>query len=289
MAAAGSQAGEWEPVRRLRAPGLRVALEDTDPYRDCAPWAVAPRLTGAGFARWQDLFAAAWREIETRHDAFAPGLAAGLTTLVPLSGVSDDRAASATTRYAPGTVALALSADPVTMALLLICGFQQVKLRAVADLYDLYDPADDQMFPAPWGEGKQHLDGLFRDTYAHLAGTHFWQARQSPRPGDGSAVTRAVAGGHARRHPDPGKLRLADPARSVVRGGHAGFGPFLPAQVSPLPWERQPRCPGRPAGASTAATPLVTGKDLIYHHFAQVAATVMAPMPGGATGSVGGV
>ena len=191
MAAAGSQAGEWEPVRRLRAPGLRVALEDTDPYRDCPPWAVAPRLTGSGFARWQDLFAAAWREIETRHDAFAPGLAAGLTTLVPLSGVPDDRAASATTRYAPGAVALALPADPVTLALLLICGFQQVKLGAVADLYDLYDPADDQMFPAPWGEGKQHLDGLFRDTYAHLAGTHFWQARQQSAPGP--TVARSLA------------------------------------------------------------------------------------------------
>ena len=190
--AAGSPAGVWEPVRMLRAPGLRVAVEDTDPYRDCYPQAAALRLTDAEFARWQTLFAAAWQEIEGRHDAFVPGLAAGLTTLVPLSGVPDDREASATTRHAPGAVALALPAGPVTLALLLICGFQQVKLDAVADLYDLYDPADDRMFPAPWGAGKQHLDGLFRDTYAHLAGAHFWHARQqsAPRPPVAQSPTR---------------------------------------------------------------------------------------------------
>jgi len=61
----------------------------------------------------------------------------------------------------------------------------------VVDLFDLYDPADDRMFPAPWGEGKQHLDDLFRDTYAHLAGTHFWRARQHSEPGP--AAVRSLA------------------------------------------------------------------------------------------------
>jgi uncharacterized protein len=191
MPAADGRAGVWEQVRMLRAPSLEIALEDTDPYRDCHPWMAAPRLTDAEFAHWQTLFTAAWQEIETRHFAFAPGLAAGLTTLVPLSGVPSDHHASATTRHAPGAVALALPADPVTLALLLICGFQQVKLDAVTDLYDLYDPADDRMFPAPWGEGKQQLDGLFRDTYAHLAGTRFWHARQQSAPGPTAARSLA--------------------------------------------------------------------------------------------------
>ena len=36
----GPETGEpgpyrWQPVRRLTAPGISVALEDTDPYRDC--------------------------------------------------------------------------------------------------------------------------------------------------------------------------------------------------------------------------------------------------------------
>jgi uncharacterized protein len=177
-------AGEWQPVRVLHAPGLSVALEDTDPFRHCYSWPAAPRLTDAELARWQDLFHDAWQEIERRHAAYAPGLAAGLTMLVPLSGVPDDRQTGTAARHAPGAVAIARPADdPVTLALLLISGFQQVKLDAIVDLYDLYDRADDRLFPVPWGEGKQHLDGLFRDTYAHLAGTHFWHARQRAAPG----------------------------------------------------------------------------------------------------------
>ena len=31
----GDGAAGWQPVRRLTAPGFSVALEDTDPYRDC--------------------------------------------------------------------------------------------------------------------------------------------------------------------------------------------------------------------------------------------------------------
>ena len=33
-----TRAGEWQPVRMLKAGGFRVVLDDTDPYRDCAPW-----------------------------------------------------------------------------------------------------------------------------------------------------------------------------------------------------------------------------------------------------------
>jgi len=179
----GGLPGAWQPVRMLRAPGLCVALDDTDPYRDCHPWPAAPRLTDAEHARWQGLFEQAWQEIERRHGAFAPVLAAGLTTLVPLSEVPNDRMASTAGRHAPGAVAMSRPADPVTMALLLICGVQQVKLGAVLDLYDLYDPADDRLFPAPWTEGKQHLDGLFRDTFAHLAGIGFWRARYQATSG----------------------------------------------------------------------------------------------------------
>lgn len=181
----------WQPVRMLRAPGLSVALEDTDPFRHCYSWPAAPRLADAELARWQDLFHEAWQEIGRGHAAYAPGLAAGLTTLVPLCGVPDDRQPGTAARHAPGAIAIARPADPVTLAMVLICGFQQVKIDAVMDLYDLYDPADDRLFPAPWGEGKQHLDGLFRDTYAHLAGTHFWDARQHAAAGPAAARSLA--------------------------------------------------------------------------------------------------
>jgi uncharacterized protein len=171
--------GAWQPVRMLRAAGLCVVLEDTDPYRDCYPLPAAPRLDDAEFARWQAMFQEAWQEIERDHGAYGAGLAQGLISLVPLTKTKGGSNISAASRHAPGSVGVARPAGPGPLALLLICGFQQVKLDAVLDLYDLYDSADTRLFASPWGdEGKQHLDELFRDAYAHLAGREVWRTRQ---------------------------------------------------------------------------------------------------------------
>ena len=177
-AAGSGRAASWQRVRRLSAPGIRVVLEDTDPYRDCHQWQPAPRLTDSEFAQWQRQFGAAWQEIECRHGGYAPALAAGLTTLMPLAAAPDGGDLSAAARDAFGTVAVARPADPVTLALLLIHEFQHVKLGAVLDLYNLFDPADDHLFHAPWREGKHLLGDLLQGTYAHLAVTDFWRARQ---------------------------------------------------------------------------------------------------------------
>jgi len=175
--AADGHPGAWQPVRTLRVPGLSVVLEDTDPYRDCCPWPAAPRLDDAEFARWQALFQEAWREIERDHSTFGAGITAGLTSLVPLTRAQDGRNISAAPRHAPGAVAVARPTGPDALALLLICGFQQMKLGAVLDLYDLFDPSDNRLFASPWGEGKQRLEDLFRDAYGHLAGSEFWHTR----------------------------------------------------------------------------------------------------------------
>ena len=143
----------WQPVRVLSAPGIRVALEDTDPFRDFHQWAVAPRLSDTEVGRWQSTFAEAWSEIQL-HRAYAPALGAGLTTLVPLAAAQDARDLSAASRQAFGAVAVALPADAATLAMLLIHEFQHVKLGAVLDLYDLYDPDDDSLFRAPWGRAS---------------------------------------------------------------------------------------------------------------------------------------
>jgi uncharacterized protein len=180
---AGSQPAQWQPVRVLRAPGIDIAVEDTDPYRDCHQWRAAPRLTGAEFAQWQRRFEQAWYEISHRHPAYAPALAAGLNVLMPLSAGPDGRDVSATARHAFGAVAVALPADPVALALLLIHEFQHVKLGAVLDLYDLYDPTDDRLFRAPWRDDLRPLEGLLQGTYAHLAVTDFWRVRQDVAAG----------------------------------------------------------------------------------------------------------
>jgi uncharacterized protein len=178
--------GDWQPVRRLRAPGISVALEDTDPYRDCHQWRAARRLTDDEFARWQGSFGAAWQEIRRHHLAHAPALATGLSVLMPLSDGPPGREISATARHAFGAVAAALPADPVTLALLLLHEFQHVKLGAVLDLYDLYDPADRRLFHVPWREDPRPLEGLLQGTYAHLAVTAFWGARREVAAGAGA-------------------------------------------------------------------------------------------------------
>jgi uncharacterized protein len=174
---------EWQPVRMLRAPGLCVALEDTDPYRDCHQWRAAPRLTDAEFTRWQEHFSSAWEEIERDHASYAAALGAGLTTLMPLVPAGAGRDVSATARHAFGAVATALPDDPVILALLLIHEFQHVKLGALLDIYDLYDPSDARLFHAPWREDPRPLEGLLQGTYAHLAVSDFWRVRQAVTSG----------------------------------------------------------------------------------------------------------
>ena len=188
-------------MRTLEGPGFRVALEDTDPFRDCYHRPLAPRLTEAEFGRWQRDFREAWTEIERNHGAYATALAAGLTALMPLAATHDGRDVSGTARNAFGAVAMAPPADPVTLARLLIHEFQHVKMGAILDLYDLHDPADDRLFPVPWGEGQLQFEGLLRGAYAHLAVTEFWRVRQqsAARPWSMRRTVPAMARRHRAR------------------------------------------------------------------------------------------
>lgn len=168
----------WEPVRMLTGPGIRVALEDTDPYRDCHQWPAAPRLTDADFAEWQRRFALAWQEIRAHHQAYAPALAAGLRVLMPMAAAPAGSDVSAAARHGFGAIGTALPDDPVTLALLLMHEFQHVKLGALLDLYDLFDPDDERLYHAPWRTDPRPLEGLLQGTYAHLAVCEFWRVRE---------------------------------------------------------------------------------------------------------------
>ena len=187
---------DWEPVRELRSGGFAVRLEDTDPYRDCHQWPAAPRLSAADAARWQQLFAVAWPLIESHYPAYAAGIEAGLTTLMPMAEGPGGRNISAAARQAFGAVGLALPADGETLAQLLIHEFQHVKLGAVIDLADLYDQAalHDQagprLFYAPWRDDPRPLPGLLQGTYAHIGVTDYWRGRRD-RAAGAEAVTAA--------------------------------------------------------------------------------------------------
>jgi uncharacterized protein len=167
----------WQPVRQLTGSDHSVALEDVDAYRDCYGYPVAPRASTGQFKDWSHCFQAAWKLICDEYRAYLPGLASGLNVVVPLVPHANGREISATARNAFGAVAADSVDDPATLALLLIHEFQHVKLGALIDLYDLFDPADRRLYYAPWREDKRPLEGLLQGTYAHLAVSDFWRIR----------------------------------------------------------------------------------------------------------------
>jgi uncharacterized protein len=168
----------WEPVRELRVGKLSVRLEDTDPYRDCHQWPVAPRLSEASVAAWQEQFAIAWGLIERDHPGYAPGIAAGLSTITPLANDELGREISAAARPAFGAVGAALPASGEVLALLLIHEFQHVKLGAVLDLYDLCEPIAGQRFHVRWRDDPRPIEPVLQGTYAHIGVTDYWRVRR---------------------------------------------------------------------------------------------------------------
>ncbi|MEU2625628.1 FxsB family cyclophane-forming radical SAM/SPASM peptide maturase [Kitasatospora sp. NPDC007106] len=167
----------WQPVRRVALPGWTVALEDTDPQRDSHQWPAADRLPEDELLGWTGALREAWELIGRDLPGYAPGLAAGLSTVTPLRPGPPGRDVSAAARQAFGAVGIARPATAPILALLLVHEFQHVKLGAVLDRHELYDPADDRLYHAPWRPDPRPLEGLLQGTYAHLAVTEFWAGR----------------------------------------------------------------------------------------------------------------
>jgi uncharacterized protein len=181
----------WEPVRRLHAAGTSVALEDTDPYRDCHQWPAASRLTGGEARHWQDSYLQAWDLITRDYPGYAPGLASGLTAITPLSAGTAGSEISAAARQAFGAVAAALPHSPDTLALLLLHEFQHIKLGALFDLFDLYDHKNTRLFYAPWRPDPRPPGALMQGVYAHIAVTDFWRVRRHQLAGEEAQTAAA--------------------------------------------------------------------------------------------------
>ena len=181
----------WQPLRHASAPGLPVALEDTDPFRDCHHWPATPRLDDKAATSWDGQLGKAWDLIQRQHRTYAPGLAAGLGAIVPLAAAGAGQDTSATARHAFGAVAAALPADHATLALLLILEFQHVKLGAVLDMVDLFDPADRRRYRVAWRDDPRPLEGVLQGTYAHIAVTDFWRVRRQTAEGQAAQAAQA--------------------------------------------------------------------------------------------------
>ncbi len=186
----GRKAGSdpaWLARHRFELSGWAVALEDTDPWRDAHGYPVRARLSAAAAEDWRSDLATAWEWIRRELPAYAPGLAAGLSVVTPLREAATGADISSAARDAFGAVAIARSGDPRTLACLLVHEFQHVKLGAVLDLTDLYDPGCERLFYAPWRPDPRPLEGLLQGTYAHIAVVDYWRARWRTAADEGEA------------------------------------------------------------------------------------------------------
>ncbi|MEU9167026.1 FxsB family cyclophane-forming radical SAM/SPASM peptide maturase [Streptomyces sp. NPDC048420] len=174
---AGAADPAWLPRHRFELDGWAVALEDTDPWRDAHGYPVQARLSEEAAERWRTDLTAAWEWIRRELPAYAPGLSAGLSLVTPLRENSSGADISSAARDAFGAVGIARPATPETLACLLVHEFQHVKLGAVLDMADLYDPGCDRLFYAPWRPDPRPLEGLLQGTYAHVAVVDYWWAR----------------------------------------------------------------------------------------------------------------
>lgn len=180
-----------QPLRRVDAAGLRIAIEDTDPYRGCHGHP-AERLTAAEADEWARALPAALAYVDEHLPALAPGLRAGLSTVMPMRRPADGSQRSAAARHAFGAVGLALPAEPELLALLLVHEFQHVKLGALLDIAELFDVADTEpRHYAPWRPDPRPLEGLLQGTYAHVAVVEFWRVRRTQLSGEARTAAEA--------------------------------------------------------------------------------------------------
>jgi uncharacterized protein len=177
------EAGLLQPMRQVDAAGLRIAIEDTDPYRDCHGHPTG-RLSAAEADSWARALPRAIAYLDEHLPEFAPGLRAGLSTVMPMHSPADGAQRSATARNAFGAVGLALPDDPALLALLLVHEFQHVKLGALLDIAELCDAQDSEpRYYAPWRSDPRPLEGLLQGVYAHIAVVDFWRVRRTQLTG----------------------------------------------------------------------------------------------------------
>ena len=166
----------WRAARWVTAGGVRVLLEDADPYRNRLSHAAPGRLDDAAADGWARALAAAWAHLAVDAPDQEPGLRRVLRVIVPLTAAADGSPRGATSRHAFGAVGLAPPTDPATLAALLVREFQHTKIDAVLDLVDLVTTGPD----------PRRVEATLRGAYADLAVAALWRRRAG----------RGVAGGH---------------------------------------------------------------------------------------------
>jgi uncharacterized protein len=157
--------GDWQPVRRFTAGDMSFTVDDIDPFRDCQAWVPTGRLSARDWQAWQEALTAASRQLAAELPAYASVIAAGLRSVVPMRSAEAGCSQSGTAKHAFGAVALALLDSTDMLGELLVHEMQHVKLTALCDLMDLFDPK----YQVPWRPDPRPVGGVLNGTYAYLA------------------------------------------------------------------------------------------------------------------------
>jgi uncharacterized protein len=180
--------GDWQPIRRFTGEDMAFTVDDIDPFRDCQAWLPAGRLSTRDWQAWQRALRAASRQLSAELPAYASVIAAGLRSVVPMSAAAGC-SRSGTAKHAFAAVALALPDSTDMLGELLVHEMQHVKLIALCDLMDLFDPDDPVEYQVPWRPDPRPVDGVLNGTYAYLAVGELWRSRSLQRA-DGRAHGR---------------------------------------------------------------------------------------------------
>ena len=174
-------AGGWQPVRRFTAGDMSFTVDDVDPFRDCQAWVPTGRLSARDWQAWERTLTTASRRLVAELPAYARVIAAGLRSVVPMRPALAGLFQSGTSKHAFGAVALALPDSIDMLGELLVHEMQHVKLTALCDLVDLFDPADSTRYQVPWRPDARPVDGVLNGTYAYLAVGELWRSRARER------------------------------------------------------------------------------------------------------------
>jgi HEXXH motif-containing protein len=205
----------FSAIRFLTAPGVRIPLDDVDPYRHGHHAPPANRLDDATFEQWQKLFAEAWSLLARHTPERAAELVAGLRTLVPLAQTDGRSARSATIRYAFGVFGLTLPPSASEFAVTMVHEFHHSKLSAMLDITPMTEPGDKSLHFAPWRLDPRPLAGLLQGVYAFVGVADTWRALRD-EPEIAEEATRKFA--EARINVDKG-LRSVEISGKLLPDG----------------------------------------------------------------------
>ena len=169
----------WRDLRPATAGGIRVVIDDLDPFRmpatDGEP---TGRLSAGQVAELRGTLHAAWPLLSP---ARAAEVAAIVKVIVPYLA-PDSGLVSTSSPQVFGSVAMSRQPDGYTCAETLVHETQHLKLCALLDLVQLTRPDDGQRYYAPWRTDPRPASGLLQGAYAFLGVSGFWREQRRTAP-----------------------------------------------------------------------------------------------------------